>query len=429
MFYDRIGLGMFESAALNNGVNQLQYTVYNPLFYPNIPSPSTLSAGQNTIVKVDPNLRADYSLQGALGVERQLPRNTTLALTYSFTRAVHLSQSVPINAPLPGTFNPELALSASNGVFPYGYSAGTIFEDQSGGYMRQQLLTLNFNTRFSSRVTLFGNYSLNYAKDLSSSPTDPYNFRQDWGRSTLDRRNNFIVLGNIVGPAKVRFSPFVTVRSGQPYDVLTGADLYGDTLTNSRAVFASSATCGSVIRSATTVCSPFGTFASTYNVLNPGNLVPRNYLTMPGLVSVNMRVERTFGFGGGKAKKAQADQMAGGMPSAGVMGMAGGGGGGGRGPGGGGPGGGGGGFGGPGGPMGMGGGSNEHPYNMTFSLNVENIFNHLNPGGYQGVITNPYFLQATSVNTGFGGGGPGGGPGGGGAANNRRLMLGVRFSF
>ena len=152
VFYDRIGLGLFETAALNNGINQLQYTVYNPTFYPSIPALSTLSAGQNTIYKVDPKLKADYSLQGALGVERQLPRNTTLALTYSYNRSVHLAQTVPLNTPLPGTFNPSLALSASNGVFPYGYSAGTILEDESGGYMRQQLLSVNFNTRFSSRV-------------------------------------------------------------------------------------------------------------------------------------------------------------------------------------------------------------------------------------------------------------------------------------
>ena len=81
------------------------------------------------------------------------------------------------------------------------------------------------------------------------------------------------------------------------------------------------------------------------------------------------------------------------------------------------------------GPMGfMGGGSSEHPYNLTLSINVENVFNHFNPAGYQGVITSPYFLQATSVNTGFGGGGPGG-PAAGGAANNRRVQLGLRFTF
>jgi hypothetical protein len=84
----------------------------------------------------------------------------------------------------------------------------------------------------------------------------------------------------------------------------------------------------------------------------------------------------------------------------------------------------------------MGGPAGEHPYNLTFSMNVENVFNHVNPGGYQGVITSPYFLQATSVNTGFGGGGPGGGGpggpgggGGGGGADNRRIQFGLRFSF
>jgi hypothetical protein len=55
-----------------------------------------------------------------------------------------------------------------------------------------------------------------------------------------------------------------------------------------------------------------------------------------------------------------------------------------------------------------------------------NIMNHLNPGGYQGVLSSPQFGQATTVNTGFGGG-PGGG--GGSVANNRRLELSARFNF
>jgi hypothetical protein len=427
-FYDRIALGLFETAALNNGVNQLQYTVYNPTFYPNLPSLSSLSPGQNTTYRVDPNLRADYAMQAALSVERQLPRNTTVALTYSFNRTVHMAQTVPINTPLPGTFDPTLSLSATNGVFPYGYAAGTIMEDESGGYLRQHMVMASFNTRFSSKVSLFGNYSLNYAKDLPSSPTDPYNFALDSGRSTLDRRNNFMLMGNVVAPAGLRLAPFVILRSGQPYDVLVGEDLYGDTLTNARAAFASRTTCSTAVRSADTVCSPYGTFTSSYSVTNLANLVPRDYLTMPGLVSVNLRLYRTFAFG---HSKQAADQQQPGMPSPGVMGMAAGGRGPG-GPGGGGPPPGGGGPGGPGGPMGMGGGSAEHPYSLTLSINVENVFNHLNPGGYQGVITSPYFLQATSVNTGFGGGGPGGGPGGPGAgstANNRRVQLGLRFTF
>ena len=89
---------------LLNGINQLSYLVTNPDFYPNIPPLSTLTPAQNSIYRLDPKLRADYSMQSAIGVERQLPRNTTFAVTYTNTRALHLPQTVPINTPLPGTY-------------------------------------------------------------------------------------------------------------------------------------------------------------------------------------------------------------------------------------------------------------------------------------------------------------------------------------
>jgi hypothetical protein len=422
MFYDRIGLGNFETAYLNNGINQLQYTVYNPAFYTsNVPSLSTLNAGQNSTYVVDPKLRADYSMQAAIGVERQLPRNTTAAVYYTYNRSEHLAQTVPINSPEPGTYSPLAPLSASNGAFPYGYSAGNIFEYESGGYMRQKMLMANFNTRFSPRVSLFGNYSLTYARDLPSSPTDPYDFALDYGRSNFDRRHNFMLVGSVVGPKGIRVAPFVTLRSGQPYDVLAGTDLYGTTMTNARAAFAASGQCSgftgtNVVLTGDVVCSPVGNFTTAYNVANPSNLVPRNYLTMPGLVSVNMRIYRVFGFGALRGNSAQGGRggWSGGDghgPPGGMARM------------------------GPPGGHGMGGmfgESTEHRFNLTLGVNFTNILNHFNPGGYQGVITSPYFLEATGVNTGFGGGGPGGGPGGMGAgstANNRRIDFQTRLTF
>jgi len=423
LFYDRIGLGDFETAYLNNGINQLQYTVYNPTFYTNdVPPLSSLNAGQNATFLVDPKLRADYSMQAAIGVERQLPRNSTAAVYYTYNRSDHLAQTVPINAPEPGTYDPLEPLSATNGVFPYGYGAGNRFEYESGGYMRQRMLMVNFNTRFSPRVSLFGNYSLNYAHDLPSTPTDPYDFALDYGRSNLDRRHNFLLVGSVTGPKGLRVAPFISLRSGQPYDVLAGTDLYGTTLVNARAAFASGAQCSgftgtNVVLSGDTVCSPAGNFTTAYNVANPTNLVPRNYLTMPGLVSVNMRVYRVFGFGAARGNQSQSNRGGGGW----------GGGGDGHGPPGGGPGG----MRGMGGPGmgGMFGGSTEHRFNLTLGVNFVNILNHFNPGGYQGVITSPYFLEATSVNTGFGGGPFQGGGMAGSTANNRRIEFQSRFTF
>ena len=41
----------------------------------------------------------------------------------------------------------------------------------------------NFNTRFTRNVSLQGNYSFNNANDLPGTPSDPYDFAADWGRS------------------------------------------------------------------------------------------------------------------------------------------------------------------------------------------------------------------------------------------------------
>jgi Carboxypeptidase regulatory-like domain len=450
IFYDRVSFAPYESAFLNNGVNQLDYTVDYPTFYPNIPSLSSLNPGTNLIYLVDPKFRSDYSIQSAIGVERQLPHNTTVAVTYTNNRSDHLQQTVPINTPYPGTYNFNAPLGPTNGVYPYGYAAGNLVEYESGGFLKQDILMFNFNTRFSRRVSLQGNYQYTHAKDLPGSPTDPYNFLQDYGTSNLNRRSNFLVIGSIQGPAKIVVAPTITIHSGAPYDVTVGTDIYGDNGT-ARGLFAPvGAACG--VNGV--VCTPLGNFSTNYTgVLNgtaiPANLVPRNYLTMADLVSVNMRIYRVFGIG---AKKGGADAA---MPAGGGPGGPGGPGGGGPGGGfGGGPGGGG--FGGPGGGgggrgggggggmrMGGGGGggrgggmgaSSDRKYSLTVSASFTNALNHFNPGGYDGVLTSTQFGQPTSANTGFGGGGggagAGGGPGGGGStANNRRIDLSLRFTF
>jgi hypothetical protein len=432
MFYDRVNESLIKQANLLNGINQLAYTVINPDTFPNAPSLANLSPAQNSIYRLDPNLRSDYLIQSAIGVERQLPRNTTVALTYTNTRALHTEQVVPINTPLPGTYIPG---QAGSGVRPYGLAAGNLFEYESGGLMRQNILMANFNTRFSRKVSLFGNYQFNNSKDLPGTPTDPYNFAEDWGRSSLERRHRFQLVGSVLAPLNIRLSPFVTLQSGSPYDVVLGRDIYGNTLKNARPTFAT-ASCTNADQTL------LGDFC-----LNPvpggtDNLVPRNYLTGAGLISFNVRVARTFGFGAKRGANALAagGDMGGGPGGGGMGGPGGGGRGGGMGgpggggPGGGGPRGGGGGggmrMGGGGGRGGMGGGGDttEHRYNITLSVMFNNLINHYNPGNFIGNLNSPQFGQPTGINSGFGGGGPGGG-GGGSVANNRRIEFQTRFTF
>ena len=71
-------------------------------------------------------------------------------------------------------------------------------------------------------------------------------------------------------------------------------------------------------------------------------------------------------------------------------------------------------IGGPGGDAPMGGfsgGSEDKRWRMELYLAGTNLFNHVNPMGYSGVLTSPFFGQPTS------------------AGAPRKLELGMRFGF
>jgi hypothetical protein len=80
-------------------------------------------------------------------------------------------------------------------------------------------------------------------------------------------------------------------------------------------------------------------------------------------------------------------------------------------------------MGGPGGPGGA------AKYNLTLSINANNILNHVNYSRPEGNLTSPSFGQSLSTSGGFGGFGPGGGGGGGGDGLNRKIYLNARFTF
>src|SRR5260370_32945906 len=98
--------------------------------------------------------------------------------------------------------------------------------------MRQNILMGNFNTRFSRNVSLFGNYQFNHSLDLPGTPTNPYNFAEDWGRSSLERRHRFHLVGSVVAPLNIRMRPSFTLQSATPYDVGLLRDYSGNTLRN-----------------------------------------------------------------------------------------------------------------------------------------------------------------------------------------------------
>lgn len=399
MFYDRFSLGNTLTAERYNGILQQQYVISNPDFFPNIPSPATLSGPvpPSVIQQVSSTLRAPYLMQSALGFERQLPFNTTVAITYANTHGLHILRSQDINAPLPGTYN---ASTPDSGVFPLGRPGLFVLMDSTGLYNQNQLI-VNVNSRVNRQISLTGSYSYNRANSntdgLGTFPANPYSMIGEYGPAATDIRHRVSLAGTVTAKWDIRFNPLLTANTGPPFDITTGRDLYGDTLFNSRPGIATDASKPGVVR-------------TQYGLLDPNptsgeQLLPRNFGRGPGQIMLNMRVGRTFAFGP-RREAAEASSDASRGPA--------GGGGGGR--------------GGPANPFGVAGGQGgggatvSRRFSLTVSMQIRNLTNHNNPGPIIGNITSPLFGQANQP----------AGTGGGifsESANNRRLELQMRLNF
>lgn len=414
LFYDRFGEDLTLDARRLNGVVQQQYFVAFPNFYPTIPPlgqiQSNSRAGTTRIV--DQTLENPYLFQINAGLERSLPRNITLGINFNRTIGINQLRSRNINTPLPGTFNPATPNTA---VYPYGASAGNLFLYESTGRFKQSQLVINTSARINPKLTLFGFYTLGFAKGNTDGPNtfpnDTYNVDGEWGRNRFDTRHRVFGGGSVTLPLKISLSPFMIFATGGPFNIVTGRDLYGDNQLNiHRPGIATGPGPGVIF------------YDGRYLDPNPKpgqQLLARNSGQAPGTFSLNLRLSRTWGFGG-EPKGAEQDPM-GMMMRQGGMG----GGGGSRGGGGGPPMGGmmggmGGGRGGP--PPGIFGSQNKK-YNLTLSVQAQNATNNVNLGAPNGTMTSPLFGTSNSTGGGFG---PGGG---GGSSANRRIQLSLRFSF
>src|SRR5438132_12947728 len=106
IFYDRFALSSTMRALRYNGTRQQQYILTNPDFFPTLPSLSSLAVFQSTQIReqVIPNLVAPAFYQSMISIERQLPRNTTVAVTFADSHGLHMLRSRVLNAPLPGMY-------------------------------------------------------------------------------------------------------------------------------------------------------------------------------------------------------------------------------------------------------------------------------------------------------------------------------------
>jgi hypothetical protein len=343
VFFDRFGTNPAIQAAHYNGVNEQQYLIADPNFLPgSIPSLATLAAQQQPPVtwRISPDLKPDIDTIEAATLERQVGHKSTLTTTYLHITGNHFPIIVNINTPYPGTYDPNNPLS---GVRPYGNAAGNIFQYESDGIYRQKLTFVKWETKIDKRLSLTANYTLQFSEhdgNWMATPSNPYNFKADYGRAGYDRRHQLNLVGSIQLPLHLQLSPMLIMASGAPYDLTVGHDLNGDSFGTDRPAFATDLSRPSV------VFTRFGAFDT--DPMPGQTIVPHNYLMGKGMWNVNARLGRTWALD----RKPAATSGSG--------------------------------------------GSAEGRYKLNVNINVNNVFNHLNPGGYVGDLSSPLFGQPTT---------------------------------
>ena len=289
----------------NNNVNEKQFietassTAPIP-FYQNTTNPitsggsSTTGLGAPAYYTIAPRFHAALDMESAVGVDQQLSKRMTGNVTYIYSQGVHQYFTDNVTAATDGQF--PLA-DAQNDVYPSSTPTEPSLDNlqyQSGGFYREHQVMMTLRASYKA-ATFFSSYTWSHAlgdtSGVSSVPSVSSYPGLDYGRTTFDIANRFMLLGNFNLPWKISASPMLVANSGTPYNVTIGSDLTGDNQFNARPTYATNCSEAGAVNTAQFGCldtNPVGTNEK---------IIPYGVGTGPSNLALNMRVSKVVGIG------------------------------------------------------------------------------------------------------------------------------------
>jgi hypothetical protein len=324
IFYDWLAAEVYEQTLRVDGIRQREMVVRNPGF----PDPLSGSAGvllPTSRIKLDSSLEMPYVVQESFGVERELMEGLRLRTNYLYQRGFNLLRGHNINAPAPGSGRPDPTSGNINQI-----------ESTAGSSLHGLMMNVSFANpvkRIFMNVNYFLSKTTNESDGPLSLPANNFDFSAERGPAPTDVRHRFFAMVNAPLYFGFGLGAVFTASSAPPFNITTGFDDNGDTVSNDR---------------------PAG--------------VSRNSARARGRWDLGLRLSRAVGFGRAPEQSGQAaprlvrirgDQDAlNAMPSLAAM---------------------------------------NNRYRLEFYAQAYNIFNHTNPVNFSGVETSPFFRMATAA--------------------------------
>jgi len=227
VFYDRSGPTPIGDLLHFNGVNLRRFIVDQPLVsYPI--NPAVLAQVPTSVVTLDPHSRIPYTLQFSIGVERQVTAKSTASAVYIGNRGMDSFRSIDANAPV---------LLGGNYLYP-NPALGQDRQIQSEGHLKGNALELTFRGKpgkyFAGQVQYTLSHTYNNTSGITYFPANSYNPSADWGRSDNDRLHKFDLLASSQPTRFFTFGAGLSLYSGKPVNIITGADDNHDGIINDR---------------------------------------------------------------------------------------------------------------------------------------------------------------------------------------------------
>jgi hypothetical protein len=184
------------------------------------------------LTTMDAHMQNAYSRQAGVEIEQQIGGHATVSAGYQYTRGSDLVISVNQNVPS------CVASGTNNGCRP-----NPAFGNNSQYSPAAESSYHGFHLSFVQRPSRWGSYRVSYTLSEAmddvgefffSSPIDPFNLSEDWGRSDDDQRHRLVLDGTIhssTDPARTvwarishgfQASAMLQYYSALPFNVTSG---------------------------------------------------------------------------------------------------------------------------------------------------------------------------------------------------------------
>ncbi len=243
LYYDRLPLRALSNALQRDGVNYkaalLSFGQAGAPLFPNV-MPSFPDGVLTNITTINPNIASAYSRQTSFQVERELPGQMAISVSYLNLRGHHILMTRNVNVPtLSAAQAAQLGIAnlgrpdpryGNNGQFDgigdSNYNGLTVSLNKHAG--RWGGVRLSYT--FSKAIDDAGNF-------FFSQPQNASNVRDDRGLSDNDQRHRFTLSGVLDGQRRLKgfqLSTIFSYASALPFNIQTGTDRNNDTNVNDR---------------------------------------------------------------------------------------------------------------------------------------------------------------------------------------------------